>query len=120
MNRPAALFISTCPHRKPNPAGFRGGIGRSSFLWLIYWCAVIGLFWSKASSITARLSISRLHSGWNDSAANRQAGACRDKVTVWLKYLENQSRHRRDHNDPLATCDFAWLLSEFGIPERRV
>jgi hypothetical protein len=49
-----------------------------------------------------------------------QAAAGRDKVTAWLKYLENQSHHRRDHDDPLATYDLAWLWRELGIPERRV
>lgn len=49
-----------------------------------------------------------------------QAAAGRDKVTAWLKYLENQAHHRRDHDDPLATYDLGWLWSELGIPERRV
>jgi hypothetical protein len=49
-----------------------------------------------------------------------QAAANRDKVTAWLKYLENQSHNRRDHDDPLATYDVTWLWSELGIPERRV
>lgn len=49
-----------------------------------------------------------------------RAAAGRDKVTVWLKYLENQAHHRRDHDDPLATYDLAWLWSELGLPERRV
>ena len=49
-----------------------------------------------------------------------QATASRDKVAEWLKYLENQAHHRRDHNDPLATYDTTWLWSELGIPERRV
>jgi len=54
------------------------------------------------------------------SRQGAQAGACRDNVTAWLKYLANQSRHRRDHNDSLATYDLAWLWNEVGIPERRV
>jgi hypothetical protein len=49
-----------------------------------------------------------------------QAVASRDKVTAWLKYLENQSHNRWNHNDPLATYDVTWLWSELGIPERRV
>ena len=49
-----------------------------------------------------------------------QAAEGRDKVAEWLKYLENQAHHRRDHDDPLATYDTAWLWSELGIPERRV
>jgi hypothetical protein len=49
-----------------------------------------------------------------------QATAGRDKVTAWLKYLENQAHHWRDRDDPLATYDLAWLWSELGIPERRV
>jgi hypothetical protein len=48
------------------------------------------------------------------------AVASRDKVTAWLKYLENQSHNRWNHNDPLATYDVTWLWSELGIPERRV
>ena len=49
-----------------------------------------------------------------------QAAASRDKVTAWLKYLENQSHHRRDRDDPLTTYDITWLWNELGIPERRV
>ena len=49
-----------------------------------------------------------------------QAAESRDKVAEWLKYLENQAHHRRDHDDPLATYDTAWLWSELGIVERRV
>jgi hypothetical protein len=49
-----------------------------------------------------------------------QATSSRDKVAEWLKYLENQAHHRRDHDDPLATYDTAWLWRELGIPERRV
>jgi len=32
----------------------------------------------------------------------------------------DQSHHQRDYDDTLATYDLAWLLSELGIPERRV
>ena len=49
-----------------------------------------------------------------------QATAGRDKVTAWLKYLENRSHNQRGHDDPLATYDLTWLWSELGIPERRV
>jgi hypothetical protein len=49
-----------------------------------------------------------------------QEAASSDKVTAWLKYLENQSHNQRNHDDPLATYDVAWLWTELGIPERRV
>jgi hypothetical protein len=49
-----------------------------------------------------------------------RAAASRDKVTSWLKYLENQSHNRRERDDPLATYDLTWLWSELGILERRV
>jgi len=49
-----------------------------------------------------------------------QATEGRDKVTEWLKYLENQAHHRRDRDDPLATYDTTWLWRELGIPELRV
>jgi hypothetical protein len=49
-----------------------------------------------------------------------RAAASRDKVTSWLKYLENQSHNRRNRDDPLATYDLTWLWSELGIPEQRV
>ncbi len=61
--------------------------------------------------------------GMLDGMTPRQAaqGAeSRDKVTEWLKYLENQAHHRRDQDDPLATYDTAWLWRELGIPEQRV
>ena len=52
--------------------------------------------------------------------AAQATAAGRDKVTAWLKYLENRSHNRRGHDDPLATYDLTWLWSELGIPERRV
>ena len=51
-------------------------------------------------------------------AAHSAAG--RDKVSSWLKYLENQAHQRQDQDDPLATYDPSWLWSELGIQERRV
>jgi hypothetical protein len=51
-------------------------------------------------------------------AARTAAG--RARVATWLKYLENQSRKRRDPGDPLATYDVGWLWTELGVTELRV
>ena len=33
----------------------------------------------------------------------------REDLVVWLKHLENRSRHTTDRNDPVATYDFTWM-----------
>jgi hypothetical protein len=45
--------------------------------------------------------------------------AGREKVAVWLKYLENESATDVDPNDPMATYDFAWIWRELGIEDLR-
>lgn len=46
--------------------------------------------------------------------AARSARGRRD-LTVWLKHLENRSRHAPAPTDPLATYDFTWLWQALGI-----
>src|SRR5271163_3128909 len=46
-------------------------------------------------------------------AAARTARGRKDLV-VWLKHLENRSRHTRDRNDPMATYDFTWMWRELN------
>lgn len=36
----------------------------------------------------------------------------RKNLAVWLKHLENQSRHAEDRGDPMATYDFGWMWRE--------
>jgi hypothetical protein len=43
----------------------------------------------------------------------------REKVAVWLKYLENGSRQQPDPADPMATYDFAWLWRELKVEHLR-
>jgi hypothetical protein len=50
-------------------------------------------------------------------AAHTPAG--RDKVAAWLKSLENQSAHRHDPADPMATYDFGWIWRELGVDKLR-
>ena len=51
-------------------------------------------------------------------AAARSARSRRDLV-VWLKHLENHSRHAASPGDPMATYDFTWLWQELGIEHLR-
>jgi hypothetical protein len=51
-------------------------------------------------------------------AAARSASG-REKVAVWLKHLENRSRHQPDPADPMATYDFAWLWRELRVEHLR-
>lgn len=43
----------------------------------------------------------------------------RKNLAVWLKHLENHSRHAEDRNDPMATYDFTWLWQELKIEHLR-
>jgi len=45
-----------------------------------------------------------------------QAG--RDLV-VWLKHLENRSRHTTDRNDAVATYDFKWMWRDLNVDHLR-
>ena len=51
-------------------------------------------------------------------AASRSAKG-REKVAVWLKHLENRSRHADDRNAPMATYDFTWLWRELKVEHLR-
>jgi hypothetical protein len=43
----------------------------------------------------------------------------REKVTAWLKYLENRSASHHDPKDPMATYDFGWIWRELKIEHMR-
>ena len=43
----------------------------------------------------------------------------RKDLVVWLKHLENRSRHTRDRNDPMATYDFTWMWRELNVEHLR-
>jgi hypothetical protein len=43
----------------------------------------------------------------------------RKQLVVWLKHLENRSRHTGERNDPLATYDFTWMWRELKIEHLR-
>lgn len=43
----------------------------------------------------------------------------REKITEWLKYLENQSAAHPDPADPMASYDFSWIWEELGILDLR-
>lgn len=51
------------------------------------------------------------------AAAKTAAG--RDRLTTWLKHLENRSGAKPDPNDPMATYDFTWIWRELGIENLR-
>ena len=51
-------------------------------------------------------------------AASRSAKG-REKIVVWLKHLENRSRHADDRNAPMATYDFTWLWRELKVEHLR-
>ena len=51
-------------------------------------------------------------------AASRSAKG-REKIAVWLKHLENRSRHADDRNAPMATYDFTWLWRELKVEHLR-
>ena len=51
------------------------------------------------------------------AAAKTAAG--RDRLTTWLKHLENRSGAKHDSNDPMATYDFTWMWHELGIENLR-
>jgi hypothetical protein len=42
----------------------------------------------------------------------------REKVTAWLKTLENHSA-RMSEADPIATYDFTWLWDKLGLADQR-
>jgi hypothetical protein len=44
----------------------------------------------------------------------------RQQLVVWLKHLENRSRHAGNRNDPLATYDFTWMWRELEIEHLRI
>jgi hypothetical protein len=43
----------------------------------------------------------------------------REDLLVWLKHLENRSRHTTDRNDPVATYDFTWMWRELNVDHLR-
>jgi hypothetical protein len=43
----------------------------------------------------------------------------REKVAVWLKFLESESRRSRAPGDPMASYDFGWMWAELGITDLR-
>jgi hypothetical protein len=43
----------------------------------------------------------------------------RKSLAVWLKHVENHSRHAEGRNDPIATYDFTWLSRELKIDHFR-
>jgi len=51
------------------------------------------------------------------AAASTAAG--RERLSAWLKYLENLSDNQPDPNNPIATYDFGWLWRELGIEKLR-
>ena len=51
------------------------------------------------------------------AAARTKAG--RERLSAWLKHLENRSGNQPDPNDPMATYDFAWIWRELGIEKLR-
>lgn len=56
--------------------------------------------------------------GVSPRAASSSAKGC-EKIAVWLKHLENRSRHAGDRNDPMATYDFTWLWRELKVEHLR-
>lgn len=51
-------------------------------------------------------------------AAARSANG-RKSLAVWLKHLENHSKHAQAPDDPMATYDFTWLWRELNIEHLR-
>jgi hypothetical protein len=51
------------------------------------------------------------------AAARSAAG--RERLSAWLKHLENRSGAAPDPNDPMATYDFTWMWRELGIENLR-
>ena len=51
-------------------------------------------------------------------AASRSAKG-RERITAWLKHLENRSHHAGDRGDPMATYDFTWLWRELKVEHLR-
>lgn len=51
------------------------------------------------------------------AAARTVAG--RERLSAWLKHLENRSGNQPDPNDPMATYDFTWIWRETGIEKLR-
>ena len=51
------------------------------------------------------------------TAARTKAG--RERLSAWLKHLENRSGSQPDPNDPMATYDFTWMWRELGIEKLR-
>ena len=51
------------------------------------------------------------------AAAYTAAG--RERLSAWLKHLENRSGRQLDPNDPMATYDFTWMWRELGIENLR-
>ncbi|MBP8235351.1 hypothetical protein GS397_26305 (plasmid) [Sphingobium yanoikuyae] len=43
----------------------------------------------------------------------------RERLSAWLKHLENRSSDQSDPNDPMATYDFTWMWRELGIENLR-
>ncbi|MGX9981763.1 hypothetical protein [Methylobacterium fujisawaense] len=51
--------------------------------------------------------------------ASVRSKAGREKVAVWLKFLESESRRSRAPGDPMASYDFGWMWAELGITDLR-
>ena len=43
----------------------------------------------------------------------------REDLVVWLKHLENRSRHSTERNDPVATYDFTWMWRDLNVDHLR-
>ena len=51
------------------------------------------------------------------AATRTKAG--RERLSAWLKHLENSNGQQPDPNDPMATYDFTWMWRELGIENPR-
>lgn len=51
--------------------------------------------------------------------ASVRSKAGREKVAVWLKFLESESRRSRVPGDPMSSYDFGWIWTELGITDLR-
>ena len=51
------------------------------------------------------------------AAARTKAG--RERLSAWLKHLENRSGNQPNPNDPMTTYDFTWIWRELGIEKLR-
>ena len=52
-------------------------------------------------------------------ARRRAPPGGREDLVVWLKHLENRSRHSTERNDPVATYDFTWMWRDLNVDHLR-